>query len=130
MTRRAGIVLGLAILGAALVGCGSAAGRPGSGQATAEPNSPTISATNLMFDKTELDVPASRPFTLVFENQDSAPHNVAIYRAANATDALFKGEVFSGPGNRVYSVSALPAGTWFFRCDVHTDMHGTVVAAP
>ena len=38
------------------------------------------------------------------------------------------GEIFSGPGQKTQSVPALAAGSWFFRCDVHPDMQGTIVA--
>jgi plastocyanin len=126
MNDRIGIALRIALLGVAVVGCGGG-GKTGS-QVTAEANSPSISATDLTFDRAELDVPAGRPFTLVIENRDSAPHNLAIYRDANATDTFFKGEVFTGPGSRVYAVPQLSQGTWYFRCDVHTEMQGTVVA--
>lgn len=128
MTGRIGFALGIAVLGIVVAGCGG--GGASGGQVTAEPNSLTITATNLEFDRTELDVPATRPFTLIFDNRDGAPHNLAIYRDANATDALFRGDVIGGPGSRVYAVPELPAGTWFFRCDVHTDMRGEVVATP
>jgi len=82
----------------------------------------------MRFDPTELVVPAGRAFTLVFENEDTAPHNVAIYNDQSAQASRFIGEIFGGSASRVYSVPALAAGTYFFRCDVHHDMHGTVVA--
>jgi plastocyanin len=92
--------------------------------------SPSLVARDLKFDTSRLAVPAGQAFTLVFENEDGAPHNVAIYRDTAATDALFVGETFSGPAGRAYAVPALPAGTYLFRCDVHHDMQGQVVAAP
>jgi len=87
-----------------------------------------ISAANLAFDPSELVVPADVAVDLVFENRESAPHNVAIYADASAGQALFVGEVFSGPGSRLYRLPALDAGTYFFRCDVHQEMTGTLVA--
>ena len=62
-----------------------------------------------------------------FENQESQPHNVSIYTDSSASQRLFEGEIFSS-GSRVYQVPALAAGTYFFRCDVHQDMTGTIVA--
>lgn len=91
--------------------------------------SPTIVARDLKFDTSRLVLPAGQPFTLVFENEDGAPHNVAIYRDAAATDALFVGEVFNGPAGRAYAVPALPSGTFFFRCDIHHDMQGVATTA-
>jgi plastocyanin len=75
-------------------------------------------------------VPAKVAFSLELVNRDNAPHNISIYRDATAADKLFGGDIVSGPANRVYSVPALPPGTWYFRCDVHPDMHGTIIAAP
>ena len=129
MTPRLGTALAAVVLGVAFAACSSGATGSTSAGPTAEANSPTITAIGLKFDRTELDVPAGRPFTLVFDNRDTAPHNLAIYRDAGATTVLFRGEVFSGPGSHVYAVPVLPAGTWFFRCDVHTDMQGQVVAS-
>ena len=40
---------------------------------------------------------------------------------------LFKGDLLSGPATTTYKVDALPAGTYFFRCDVHPQMNGTFV---
>jgi plastocyanin len=124
MTRALGRWSAAVLIAASLAACGGANGA----SVTAEPNSPTVAAKDLAFDRTELDIPAGRAFTLVFENRDGAPHNVAIYRDATATDGLFVGDVVSGPATRVYAIPALPAGTWYFRCDVHPDMHGQVVA--
>jgi len=124
---RRGLALIVAVVAAAVAACG-----PGS-RATATVGSiggPQIVAANLAFDRTTLRVPADAAFELELVNRDSAPHNVSIYRDATATDRLFGGDVVSGPASRVYSIPALPAGTWYFRCDVHPDMHGEVVAAP
>ena len=72
-------------------------------------------------------VPAGKAFQLTFDNEDGAPHNVAIYTDSSASQATFQGDIFSS-GTRVYDVPALTAGSYFFRCDVHPDMTGTIVA--
>jgi nitrite reductase (NO-forming) len=88
----------------------------------------TIMAQNVAFDMDCLAAPAGRPFTITFMNHDAGvPHNVAVYRDAEATQALFKGDLVSGPATITYKVSALPVGTYFFRCDVHPLMKGTFV---
>lgn len=87
-----------------------------------------IGANQLAFDQAELRAPADRPFSLVFENREPVPHNVAIYTDASAAQALFVGEIFAGPAERTYAVPALPAGSYFYRCDVHpVQMVGTIV---
>ena len=88
-----------------------------------------IAANDIAFDQAELTVPAGRPFSLVFDNQEAVPHNVAIYTDSSAGQSLFVGEVFAGPGERTYAVPAIPAGSYFYRCDVHpTQMTGMLVA--
>jgi plastocyanin len=41
---------------------------------------------------------------------------------------LFEGVVFSGSATRWYPVPALTPGTYHFRCDVHANMVGMLVA--
>ena len=68
------------------------------------------------------------PLEPFFDNQDAnVPHNVAIYRASAATNALFRGTIVTGPRSVVYHVPALQPGSYFFRCDVHPQMKGTLV---
>jgi plastocyanin len=105
----------------------------GGGVAAAPGPAPTgevvrISASNLAFDTATLSVPADRPFTIAFANLEAVPHNVSIWRDATLTEALFVGEVFDGPRTENYAVSPLPAGTYYFLCDVHPAMNGEVVA--
>ena len=89
----------------------------------------SIAAQNVLFSTDCLAAPADTPFTIAFDNKDvGVPHNVAIYTDDSATKALFTGEMVTGPKKVTYSVKALPAGTYFFRCDVHpTTMSGTFV---
>jgi plastocyanin len=104
---------------------------PGSGQppASLDPASPRIAADDLQFDRAELQVPAGEAFVLVFENRESAPHNVAIHTEAGAREARFQGEIFAGPATRSYQVPALEAATYVFVCDLHPSMTGRLVAA-
>jgi plastocyanin len=120
--------LALATVALAAAACGStAAAPPASPAAPADPNAPTISADQLKFDKAELTVPAGKPFQLSFTNKESAPHNVAIYTDSSASQVVYQGEIFS-TATKVYDVPALEAGDYFFRCDVHPDMVGTITA--
>ena len=86
----------------------------------------SISAFDQKFNKDCLAAPADTAFTIDFQNLDRGiPHNVAIYEDAESTKPLFKGELVDGPGRTTYSVPALRAGKFFFRCDPHPDMTGT-----
>jgi plastocyanin len=121
--------LALATVALAAAACSSttATGGTAAPAAPADPNAPAITANNLRFGESTVAVPAGKAFQLTFTNQESAPHNVAIYSDASATTNLFRGEIFSS-GSKVQEVPALPAGSYFFRCDVHPDMQGTITA--
>lgn len=122
-------ILGRAILllaGGVLVACAASAGAGGSSP-PAPSGGAVITAQGIAFDRQQLNVPAGRPFSLLFENRESAPHNVRIYGEV-VDQPLFVGEVFGGPASQTYAVPAIPRGTHQFRCDVHPEMSGTVTA--
>jgi plastocyanin len=96
--------------------------------ASLDPSSPTIGAEGVSFDRAQLQVPANRPFILVFQNREAVGHNISIYRDSANGDRLFEGVVFSGPGTRWYPVSALTPGAYTFVCDIHPSMTGTLTA--
>jgi plastocyanin len=82
------------------------------------------------FVKDVVRAPAGRPFEVSFANRDDGvPHNVAIYTDESAADALFVGDLVDGPASVTYDVPALGEGVYFFRCDVHPQMNGTLEAA-
>ena len=97
----------------------------------------TITAQNLQFDKRELNLPADKGFILEFINNDPGQqHNVAVYRTKEAAtsgepaDTLFKGAVFGGPATREYEIAdGIPAGLYYFQCDVHPTMNGNARAS-
>lgn len=88
----------------------------------------SISAKDLKFNKAELTIPADSEFELEFNNQEAQPHNVTILRAKGSTEALFKEQFFAGPKKVTWKVPAIPAGKYYFLCDVHPTMNGTVTA--
>ncbi len=126
MTARIGRRVAVLIASCLLVACTSATGAGGS-PPPAPSGGAVITAQANAFDRQDLAVPAGRPFQLLFENRESAPHNVTIHDEA-VDQPLFVGEVFGGPGSRTYDVPPIPAGTYRFRCDVHLEMAGTVTA--
>jgi plastocyanin/uncharacterized membrane protein len=82
------------------------------------------------FVPSAVDAPAGEPFTLAFSNQDEGvPHNVAIYTDDSAERSLFVGDLVEGPTTVTYNVPALDPGEYYFRCDVHPQMNGTLEAA-
>ncbi|HLF69848.1 MAG TPA: cupredoxin domain-containing protein [Actinomycetota bacterium] len=86
-----------------------------------------ISADNLLFDKTQLDLPADKPFKLRFDNREDQLHNVQILKE-KAGETLFIQPFFKGPSKVTWDVSPIPAGTYYFQCQIHpTTMFGKVV---
>ena len=86
-----------------------------------------ISATNLQFSSDEIVLPAGEEASLAFANEDSSSiqHNVAIYEEEGGAD-LFIGDVIPGGQEVTYDVPALDKGEYYFQCDVHPGMNGTV----
>jgi plastocyanin len=91
---------------------------------------PIISASSAAsFEQSEVVVAAGKPLTLTFDNKNAAvPHNVAIFDGPSEAKTLFAGEIVTGPKQIVYNVPALPAGSYYFSCQVHPNMHGTITA--
>jgi plastocyanin len=127
--RRSSIVrrlLSLVVLTASislLAACSASAGGQ-TAQSSVGPNAVRISAKDLAFSTKTLSATANTAFQIAFDNQEGAPHNVAIYRDSSAKEKIFGADPVSGPKVVVYDVPALAAGTYFFRCDVHPDMSG------
>jgi plastocyanin len=88
----------------------------------------TVTASGIAFDTSTIDLPANQPSTIHFVNEDNATqHNIAIYPSADdLANPLFRGELLTGPGEIDYAVDPLEAGKYYFHCDVHPTMNGTV----
>jgi plastocyanin len=87
----------------------------------------TLSANDLVFDASTIQAPAGEAFTITLRNLASQPPNVAVYRQEGGEEIVI-GEVVTGPDVSVDTeVPALEPGTYYFRCDVHPDMEGTIV---
>jgi plastocyanin len=92
-----------------------------------------VVAKGLQFDTSEIDLPADTPSSITFTNDDAGiQHNIAIYEDDSLAKVLFTGELVTGVATATYDVPGLPGGTYFFHCDVHPTMSGSVVvkAAP
>jgi plastocyanin len=86
-----------------------------------------ISVDQLRFSAPCMVAPADVAFVIRFTNDEAEPHNVAIYSDSSATTKYLGGEVFTGPGvTKESPVAALPAGDYYFRCDVHLEMNGAL----
>jgi plastocyanin len=90
-----------------------------------------VVAKNTAFDTDEIHLPADMPSKIAFDNEDPFDHNLSIYEDDSASgEPLFTIEQFSGPATRTKDVDPLAEGKYYFRCDIHPTMNGTVVVAP
>jgi plastocyanin len=108
-------------------GGGGAAGAGGGGGAITG----SVTASGLAFDTDTISLPAGEPTTITFINDDAGvQHNIAIYPSADEISpdtALFQGDLITGPAQVEYEIPALDPGEYYFHCDVHPNMNGTVV---
>jgi len=125
--KRLTLTLGLLALAAVLAACsGASAALEGTTQPPAGGTGDvSIVAKDIAFKTTDVAVKAGAPVTIDFDNQDGAPHNIAISDASGAK--VFKGDIVSS-SKVTYQVPALSAGTYTFICEVHPVMKGTITA--
>jgi plastocyanin len=95
------------------------------------PGGVEIVAENTAFGTEEITLPADIPASLTLDNRDTTAHNLSIYEDDSASgDPLFTFEAFPGPDTKRFDVPPIPEGDYYFRCDIHPSMDGTVVVAP
>lgn len=101
---------------------------PGTGgTATVADGDVALCSDDLEFDASTIEAPDGGDFTITFTNEESQPHNVAIYTEEGGEEIVI-GEIITGPDvTTQVVVPALDAGTYYFRCDVHPEMEGTIV---
>ena len=120
----------IGFLAVALVGGGIASGatfgvRPVEKHVSGIP----VTAKALAFVEKEIFLKADQENAIAFSNDDAGiPHNVVVTRDEKLTDRIFTGEIVNGVTEVTYTVPALPAGDYFFFCEVHPFMKGEAVS--
>ena len=120
------LVIGIVL---AIVGFGSGGhgGEDHGGEPAPAGGARQIVAQNVQFNTDSIDFPAEEEVEFVLDNQDSVEHNFSIYENENAQQDLFIGQNVGPGAATTYDIPAMPAGEYFFRCDLHpTSMVGTV----
>lgn len=126
--RRAAAFTGLMAVVAMLAACStpSDSGNTGGATVAVVDGVVELSAADLAFDASVIQPPAGEPFTIRFTNNDTAPHNLAI-DAQEGGDEIVTGDIISQGQTAEIQVPALDPGEYFFVCDLHPDMNGTIV---
>ena len=123
--KRLTLTFGLLALAATLAACSSAASpsTPAAPAGSPSGDSVAVAAKDIKFTTPAVSAKAGAAFTIAFDNQDSAPHNIVISDPSGAQ--VFKGEIVSS--KKVdYQVPALTPGSYSFVCEVHPEMKGTL----
>jgi len=110
----------------------SAQANPSAGAESGSAASTTVNITvkDTKFSTATITVPAGQSITVHMTNDDNIIHNIAFYKAKDAPEALYTGELFKGPNVTKTESFQAPAepGTYYFQCDVHPDqMNGKLV---
>jgi plastocyanin len=107
---------------------GSGAPPPGGGNGVSIQAVPTIK-----FSTNSLSWDADTSVTVTFDNQDVELHDFSLYRDEAYTDSIAKTENIPGGSSGTVKIPSLPAGTYYFRCDLHPPptypMFGTVTVS-
>jgi plastocyanin len=92
----------------------------------------TLTASGVAFDTGDLKIPAGKPATIEFVNEDALAHNLAFYKSASygptKTDPLWTGEEVAAGSTKEYQTTAIDKGKYYFQCDIHPNMNGTLTA--
>ena len=86
-----------------------------------------LTAADIAFDASVIEAPAGEAFTISFTNNDSAPHNVTVYVSEGGDRIGEEGATIGQGETTELAVEALEPGTYYFQCDIHPDMNGTIV---
>jgi plastocyanin len=79
-----------------------------------------LSADQLRFSAPCMAAAAGLAFVVRFTNNESEPHNVAIYTDRSKATSVTVGDTVTGPNKTVdYPVDGLAAGDYYFVCTIH-----------
>jgi plastocyanin len=86
----------------------------------------TVVAKNIAFQTKQVKGEAGKPVTVTFKNDDTVPHNMDFTVDQAGAQTIYKQDPLPGPISSQYQFIAPKAGTYFFHCDVHPNMTGTL----
>lgn len=89
----------------------------------------TLTAQHVQWDKGCIAAAAGKPIKVTIVNKDAGvAHNFAIWADSSLKKRLYQTPNIAGPATKTFTAPALPAGKYYFQCDVHGPaMSGTLV---
>ncbi len=92
----------------------------------------TIVARDFAFGIDRISVEENRPVVITFENEDDGiPHNWSLYESEDASrsgsEPIAGSAIADGPLVQKITFDPPPSGSYYFICDVHPNMAGTLV---
>lgn len=127
LVSRRGALIPALCLALVLAACGSSGPSGDEGAtATVTDGAVTITADDLAFDASTIVAPAGEAFTITLVNNDTAPHNISVY-ASEGGERIVLGDIINQGETVEIEVPALSAGTYYWVCDLHLNMHGSLV---
>src|SRR6266496_1163263 len=99
------------------------------GSCTPTGSSITLTAQHITWDKSCIAAVAGQPIRITIINKDAGiAHNFAIWVSSALKKRLYQTPNINGPATRTFTGPALPAGKYYFQCDVHGPaMSGTLI---
>lgn len=104
---------------------GGGSGQEAAGEAAGGGGS-TVTSANVAFNTDEITLKAGEEASIKYVNEDTVQHNIAIYEDDSAEQEIFVGDIIPGGQEITYTFEAPKKGEYYFQCDVHPTMNGTV----
>jgi plastocyanin len=127
-----GALIGLLVSASlVLAACGGTTASPsddnsGGGTVAVVNGAVDISADDLAFDANVIQATAGEAFTVTFTNNEGVPHNFSVYTEEGG-DAIVQGDIINEGETDEVEIGALEPGEYYFVCDLHPEMNGTIV---
>jgi len=92
-------------------------------------SSVTLIAQHIAWDKKCIAAVAGKPIQITIINKDAGiAHNFAIWVSSALKKRLYQTANVNGPATMTFTAPALPAGKYYFQCDIHGPaMSGTLI---